>query len=239
MNLLSLKKYLPYALCLVAGIVIAILLMRFHPGATPEKGSTQVVEQPRNYTDDSGTVHTEIKVAQGESASNNNPYYQHKIDSMAAVLKTKNKYITDLEQLKTESSGTFIPVYIDTAGNQFKINPRGKDSLPFIPINTRVQFKDKFLNLNGRLNDDSSWKYVISEELNIVTHEKKVGWFKRETTVDISSTNTNTRIVGLSAITIKPKPKKWGIGISVGYVYTGKQYQPAVGIGIQRNIIRF
>lgn len=238
MKILLLKKYFPYAICMLAGIVLTILLMsRFRPGATPQPGSTQVVEQPRNYKDDSGTVHTEIKVAQSENGSNNNAYYQQKIDSMSIVLKTKNKYIKELEQLSLQSSGTFIPIYMDSIGTQ--IASVKKDSFPFIPINTRVQYRDRFLNLSGQLNDDSSWKYSITEVLNIVTHEKKVGWFKRQLTVDVSSANPNTHIVGLSSIRVIPRTKKWGIGINIGYVYTGIKWTPSVGIGIQRNIIRF
>lgn len=240
------KKFLPYIICIVAGAVLTFFLFRlFSPAATPDKGIVNTPPaQAKKYTDAAGTVHTEIKVAQVEKATGNEPQYQHILDSMANVLKQKDKFIKDLTIAKVEHSGDFKPVYSDSNGTILHLNDDSlykkiTDNNVFPVYNTRVNYKDKYLDLSGTLNDDSSWHYTISEVLAIATHEKKKGWFSRELTVDVSSTNPNTHIVGISGIKITPKPKKWGIGINLSYSFNGTAFVPTMGIGLQRNLIRF
>lgn len=236
------KKYAAYFICAIVGAILALgIYQAFSPAITPETGkiNTQPTA-PKKFIDAAGTVHTENKVVQVENATGNEPQYQYLLDSIARILKQKNQYIKDLTAAKMEHAGTFIPIYIDTNGNQLKLNQTSVDSGRFKAVlNTRVRYKDKFLDLSGILNDDSSWKYKITESLVITTHEKKTGWFKRELVVDVSSTNPSTNIVGLTGIKIVPKPKKWSVGVNFSYSFNGTGFTPTVGIGLQRNIIRF
>lgn len=222
---------------ILGGIIVWLLLKPSSPMATPEKGNAAIAAPiSKQYTDAAGTVHTEVKVAGVEKGSEIPLFYKRQIDSMAAVLKTKEKYIEELVQANLENSGTFIPIYIDTSGKQ-SLSP--SDSTGTIAPNLGVYFNDQYLTLKGNLHKDSLWKYSIREILNITTHYKKKGWFTRELTVDVSSTNPNTRIVGLSGISIRPKPTKWGIGFFAGTAFDGKKWSPSIGIGIQRSFIRF
>ncbi len=222
---------------LLGGLIVWLLFKPSPPMATPNMGNvTNVIPNPKQYTDAAGTVHTEVKVVKVEKGSEMSAYYQRQIDSMASVLKTKQKYIEELMQANLENSGTFIPVYIDTTGKK-SFDPA--DSTGKIATNQDVYFNDQFLTLKGSLHKDTLWRYSIRETLNIITYYKKKGWFSRELTVDVSSTNPNTRIIGLSGVSIRPKPTKWGIGFFAGTAFDGKKWSPSVGIGIQRNFIRF
>lgn len=232
------KQILHYAIAaIIGGLIVWILFNPSPPSATPKSGNAaNAAPKAKQYTDAAGTVHTEVKVARVEKGDEIPAFYKRQMDSMASVLRTKDKYIEDLVQANLENSGTFIPIYIDTSGKQ-SIDPA--DSTGKIYSNQQVYFNDQFLTLKGSLHRDSVWQYSIREILKITTHYKKKGWFSRELTVDVSSTNPNTRIVGLSGISIRPKPQKWGIGFFAGTAFDGKKWSPSVGIGIQRNFIRF
>jgi len=201
---------------------------------TKKANATFDIKPPVKYTDEGGTVHTENEVAQAADIEGINNYYQGIIDSLMKVIKNKPKApaVQNLVLAGTETNGSFKPkidtVYLDT--NHYEA-----------PIYT-INYKDKWLQLKGYVNADSPWTYLVVDSIGLVTYWHRKHWYsKKQLLIDGFSFNPNTHLTGLTAIKLNAaQPKKWGIGFMVGYG-VGRDFtlQPFVGVGIQRNFIRF
>ncbi|MCK9402915.1 MAG: hypothetical protein M0Q26_05920 [Chitinophagaceae bacterium] len=241
-------------------IILLICVVSFRtchrPGATPLMGIISQPDTPTQYTDAAGTVHTEIKVAtasdvQKQGLRND---YKQTIDSLSRALKIKESRIKDLVKISLKTSGSFSPFYVitgkkDTSFTIQKIPPDSSDNIIFSSIPSRlladsnqsieVHYNDPWLILTGQLNNDSSWNYTINEDLNIVTYNKRIGLFKNELMLDISSKNPKSIVSGLTGIKITPTPKKWSIGLQAGYFFDGQKIRMGVGLGVSKTFVRF
>lgn len=234
----------PYAVKSVGLVILSIvvLIVLFSlvkscqtPEHTPVTGNTTfVVKPPTQYSDAGGTVHTETTVAQAVDIEGINLYYQGVIDSLVKVIKAKPKVaaVQNVALVGTETSASFKPkidtIYIESS----KLKP------PMYTIN----YKDKWLKLKGFVNADSAWQYRVTDSIGLVTYWRRQHWYsKRELLIDGFSFNPNTHLTGLTAIKLNAaQPKKWGVGFVVAYgVGKDLTLQPFVGVGIQRNFIRF
>jgi outer membrane protein W len=81
----------------------------------------------------------------------------------------------------------------------------------------------------------------MNDSLTIVAYLKKKYWFSRAYLYfDATAQNPYTTIKGLTGIKVKDDTmEKWGIGVTVGYGANSNGLSPFVGIGLQRNFIRF
>lgn len=256
------SKTLPF-LCLLIAAFLMSMLLHGRGCNRPSPGAKQAPPAPQQYTDVNGKRHaqTPLVTASNDQIGQINTYYQHIIDSMAGALQVKDKRIKDLVKLNLSTQGTFRPIYIvhkNSDSNKANSSQTNPDSAKTISLGTgtklhlndsagtilsakdvEVRYNDPWLNITGRLDSDSSWRYTINEDLTITTYEKKTGLFTKQLFLDVASKNPNSIVTGLAGIRITPKLKKWGIGIQAGYYYNGSSFAPAVGVGIIRTIIRF
>lgn len=99
-------------------------------------------------------------------------------------------------------------------------------------------FTNDWINFSTTIRVDStSIKLGVTNKYSLVLGTDKDG----KSFADITNYNpySTTKVLRTYQITdnlLKPKPKKWGIGVSAGYSFDGKQFKPAVLFGINRNI---
>lgn len=191
-----------------------------------------IVKPPKHYTDDSGYIHAEAPVVTAADVTAINTYYQGIIADLVKRLpqKTKPSDVQELMLVGSKDSASFKP----------KIDTVYKDGKPFYQS---INYKSKWFKFNGNTHPDSMWHLVATDSIALLTYWKKSGFLrlKRELYIDGFSFNPDINVRGLSAIKLNAaQPKKWGIGFTVGYG-VGKDFilQPFVGVGIQRNLIRF
>jgi len=237
---------------LVLAVVLLFSKQSQHPGATANFTNGKE-NKPMQYTDPAGTVHTELKVAQGAGIDEMSEHGQHITDSLAKKIGTKTAAIKDVTVVEASTVGSIHPMYytkniIDSGGLHF-FTQGSNDTLqlstntPLASTDTNrqtiISYQDKWLELHGTLHKDSALYYGIYDELSVVGYEKKTGLFSSALYVDVSSANPHTHISGLTGIRVIPKPKQWAIGITAGYCYDGAAIRPGISIGITKTIFRW
>ena len=222
----------PALKCICAFVLILIIILVVKSCNEKLRSPVQdaiTIQAPevKHYVDDSGKQHAEVAAIATPAANMLDSHYQHIIDSLSKMLKSKPKDIEAIVDIGTNTTGNFKPVITTTDTSQ-NFN------------NTSVDYHDKYLKLHGNLNKDSSWSYSIHDSLTIVTYLKRKGWFGHQLYLDATAMNPNTSIKGITGIEISGyKPHKWGIGVNVGYGFNGVAFSPIVSVGLQRNFIRF
>lgn len=145
--------------------------------------------------------------------------YKNQKPEVVTVVHEKVKFDTIF---KTDST----IIYIDSTG---------KEREEFI-----IKFKDDWVNLNGKVNFQSS---DISIEFN---NKYSVAFIKNRKTkkMEVLVTNDNpyskvTEMLAYKVIT--PKPKHFGLGITGGYGLDLLNFKPVpfIGVGISYNILKF
>jgi hypothetical protein len=176
----------------------------------------------RHYTDAGGTKHAEKPIAAG-TLGEIETSYQHIIDSLSKLLKTKPKFIREIVQVSTVAAADFKPS-IDTSPGK---------------ANIRVSYQDKWFSIDGVVSNDSSWRYAVKDSLSFITYRKKTGFLKKDLFLDAFSMNPNSTIKGLTAIRInEARPKKWAIALFGGYGFNGKAWGLVGGAGLTRSIVK-
>lgn len=115
------------------------------------------------------------------------------------------------------------------------IDSTGKEREEFI-----VKFNDNWVNLNGKVNFQSS---DISIEIN---NKYSVAFMRNKKTkkMEVLVTNDNpySKVTDMLAYKITlPKPKHFGLGITGGYGLDLLNFKPVpfIGVGISYNVIKF
>ena len=237
-------NFVNVALKILAGFAFILFLCIYFKSCdqsakSPVQESIVVGPLPvTHFKDDSGREHAEVAAVTVTAVNTLDNHYQHVIDSLSNVIKTKSTTIQSALLISTETKGGFTPEITAPL-----INPSAKNDssvLFFYEQNSAVNYHDKYLSIHGILNKDSSWKYIVTDSLSIVTYLKKKGWFGHQLYLDATAQNPNTSIRGITGIEITGyKPHKWGIGINVGYGFNGIAFSPIVSVGLQRSFIRF
>jgi hypothetical protein len=181
----------------------------------------------KHYKDDNGTEHAQ-KGMVAEDYHALIDYYASVIDSQAALLKVKPKYIKGVVAAGIESNGS--------------INGTVEDYVADVkPCPDSLEFNNAWDSISVR-EREGIWMadYKIRDSIVITQFLKKKGWFKKELILDAYSLNPNTRITGLTGVKIDlPKPKRFGIGPVILVTYKDGRFVPVAGIGAQFNLIRF
>lgn len=214
---------------LLLAIVIVLIVQRCQHPVVANSADNVGTNNPMKYKDASGSVHTQVRPAQGAGYHDLSDQYKKTIDSLRKVLNTSRGSIKDVTEYNTETSGNFKPEYSSPT----------HDTIGCAETSVSVSYKDPWISISGSVDNDSSWTYRVVDTMALVTYEKKVGWFKRDLYVDIVNKNPNTTINGLRGIRIVPKPKQWAIGFTAGYVFDGFTIKPGVSVGITKTLVRW
>lgn len=212
---------------LLLAIVIVLIVQRCQHPVVANSVDNVGTNNPTKYKDASGSVHTQVRPAQGAGYHELADQYKKTIDSLRKVLNTSRSSINDVTFFTTETTGTFKPEY------------KAPDTVGCAETEVSVSYQDPWISITGNLNSDSAWTYKVTDTMSLVTYDKKTGWFKRDLYVDIVNKNPHTSINGLRAIRIVPKPKKWAIGFTAGYVFDGFTIKPGVSFGITKTFVRW
>jgi len=156
-------------------------------------------------------------------------------------LKSSTKVIT-----RTEIKEIFIPfnnvseakvaTYIGEEGDTIKYTPK-----------TFLTPSNKWYSIGGRVMRDG----VNIDSVHFVNEfTTNIGWKKdkgiknilksKYAVVETINKNPYTEITGVkNVIVAPPKSKRISIGPQIGITYSGGQFVPTVGVGVQFNLIRF
>jgi hypothetical protein len=230
-------------------IAVVYLGVKFYQHQTIPASEVVSPNIPIQHSDADGTVHTEVKAYSDADINYLNKYYQDIIAGLTKKLNAKQSDLNDITIINTETEDSFKPTFIDDTplvktidSNLFFTGLKNKfDNIFNKPDSTEkiIYYKDKWLELHGNTNKDSTWHYTMNDVINIVGYEKKTGFLKSEIYVDVTTENPHTKIVGFSAMRIQPKIKSWGIGVSAGYVFDGSSIKPGISLGITKTFLRW
>lgn len=180
----------------------------------------------QHYKDAAGREHALRKQTEA-SLSTLRTYYSRTIDSITRTLNIKKKQLQQFITASTQTEGS-VRIQIDT----------------FYTDTTalyRFNYSDKWLYLDGVLDDDLYVNYKFTDSI-IITQFWKRRWLlgRKQYYVDGYSLNPNTRFSGLSAVKVGSKsPGRIGIGPFIGYGWNGAVWTPSVGISLHYSLIRF
>lgn len=80
-------------------------------------------------------------------------------------------------------------------------------------------------------------RITIFDSVSVTAYQKKVGFLKRETFVDVISYNPNVTVKSVRGFQIRHKPPNLTFGPSISYVYTLEGMKVVPGISIQYSLI--
>lgn len=160
-------------------------------------------------------------------------------DSLAALYRTKPKFIKEVTTITVEGKETIVP-----SGPPVVIH----DTVEGVPdvVSMSQAFENNYhvAEVTIHRNGDSS-KLLLSsvDTIDIIGKEVKEGnIFNRKTfyQIDVKNRNPFTTITGVQAYrTPPPRPKRFGIGVQGGYGFSsGFTPQPYIGLGVSFNFIR-
>ncbi|WP_438946679.1 DUF6549 family protein [Sediminibacterium sp.] len=238
-----------YKILIATVLLVAIVVCTYRacnhaqPVSTTSAKSKVIPKQiPKSYIAPSGTVHTETKVVQAEHDNLLEEYYMKLLADAKKELAIKDKQLKDVIAASITTEGTItFPIYreeepsIDSAARPIKVYDCPEDIRYF-------QYKDKFIKLVGRVDQDSiDVSYKVEDSIHLVTYWKRKNFLSaKELYVNGFSTNPNTNIKGLQMVKInQATPKKWAVGINAGYYFDGSGFRPGIGIGLTKTIFRF
>lgn len=222
----TIKQWLTYGIAFIAIAVILILLLKScdDKNVTPADEIKEIKEKPvTHYRDKDNIEHAEKPVVTAD-VSGINAFYDHVIDSLKKVIKAKDKDIKALAAASFSTTSTFTPVisYPDSS----------KAAIP------AIEYSDKWLSIKG--NAGGPWTYSVRDSLTFVAYTKRTGLFKKELMLNAYAQNPNTHIAGLTGISVyKEKPNRFGLGLQLGYHWTGEKFAPTIGVGLSYNLIKF
>ena len=197
-------------------------------------------QQVQQYIDENGRLHSKILVNQSSSAVID-AVYKKQIDSISNILKIKSSSITDFNSDNIESHDNGISTY--TSNIKYihdTINGKVIIDTSIITLNEN----DGYLKFNANVykNGKYKWNYDYKDTLTQVIHTQKYGFLnlKTKTLVDISMSNPNSKVTGISEFKINDNDKlgKFSVGPYIGITYDNK-IKPSFGIGIQYSLFKF
>ena len=228
------KPYVKYIILGILLLLFIIVVADVYEGCVKKRTEKNIQQQEQikntpvtHYRDKDSIDHAEKPVAEVDLYAAD-MLYNHIIDSLRSVIKTKEGDIKAILQAGTETQQYFKPdidyINIDTSVSQ---------------IADSVRYQDKWLTLKGSI-QTKEFEYTVRDSLTFVAYNKRTGLFTKQLFLNAFSQNPHTQINGLTAIKIDvPKPKKFGFGVFAGYTWDGNALKPTAGIGINYNIIRF
>lgn len=184
------------------------------------------INTPKQYTDAAGTVHTEVRPAQGAGYSSLERKYQVTIDSLRKALQVSRSDIKSHTEAAIDIAGTFKPeikkpdTIIENTGCPADL--------------AAISFEDPYFSLQGNMHPDSTWRYQVRDTLKTTTYTRKGVMY-----MDATMQNPNAVVSGLKGIRIEPMVKKWAIGITAGYVYDGQRWKPGISVGVTKTLFRW
>ena len=215
----------------VAVVFLSILLVTTCNKKNKVIDNYSTILKIHNYTikyskDVNGNTHAEKQVAEADIKSLHD-VYGNTIDSLTKLLKIKDKQLQSYTGISTKDTGT-VKLRVDTIYT---------DSISQYNFN----YKDKWLTINGYLNQDSHLDYTINDSLGITVYNKKQGLFKSPVTIiNVYSLNPREKINGITNFQILTKtPSRFGLGLYAGYGWNGTQLTPSAGISLTYTLIRF
>jgi hypothetical protein len=183
-------------------------------------------------------------------------YYKNKLGETVAYIKKKDedyaKAIWDLDSLailfntKPKFIKEFIQVVSQTRDTIYSTKPpitiyQG-DSVRMLSQMFESNYHIAEVTID-RLGDSSRLLISSVDTLDVLSKTVKEGnIFNRRhyLQIDVKNRNPNTLITHINAYRQPlPRPKKIGIGLQVGYGFSGTAPKPYVGIGVSYNLIRF
>lgn len=237
-----------YKILVAIVLIIAISVCTFRacnrdqPALTTSAPGKVIPKQiPKSYIAPSGTVHTEVKVVQAEHDVWLEDYYKSLLAEVKEELAIKDKQLRDVIAAGITNEG-YISIPLEKV--EIPIDSTSRPQLISIcPDEIRYfQYKDKFIKMAGRIDQDSiDLSYKVEDSIHLVTYWKKKHLFAaKELFINGFSTNPNSNIKGLQMVKLNQvTPKKWAVGINAGYFFDGSTFRPGIGIGITKTIFRF
>lgn len=175
-------------------------------------------------------------------------YFQNKVGQEVAEKTALKGYKNQLKILlskQIDSTGqlkTLVKEYKSIAAAGNVVQETRIDTI-LIPYDSIIDFdfnrnwfkNDKFYSLSGTSNQlgitiDS---LKIPNTISFAIGEKKTGFFKTETKVNVVNSNPYVKTTGLDTYTYSQRKKRLGIGLSAGYGIKGVY----IGIGINYNLL--
>lgn len=101
-------------------------------------------------------------------------------------------------------------------------------------------FKDNYTEIKGTVDSNEvNINYTTKDTITIAEHTKKKLFGNDVTTIEIKNKNPGVSLTTPTKYEVKTKPKKWSVGVYVGYGFNGKEWQPSVGVSLQRRLFSF
>ncbi|MFA6057303.1 MAG: DUF6549 family protein [Taibaiella sp.] len=228
-NKIKIPLYLSLALLFVLAAGAVKSLFTNTPVLTNIERITQIRDDSISYWKDKfGREHAEKQMAVA-SYQEIKIVYGPLMDSVLSALKIQGKQLEQLTVIGMTSSNRVNlkvdTVYVDSAAQY------------------RFAYKDRWIDINGMLGNNSYLEYTSFDSLIISGYTKRRGFLglgRKETYIDAYSINPHSKMSGLQGIQIsKERPKRFGIGPYVGYGYAGGRWLPMVGVGLNYSLIKF
>jgi hypothetical protein len=225
------KKLLPW---LIVAVVIAVCIFAFRAckrGKDDVADVKQIIkiqhDTVEHWTDKEGRDHGRVQLAEADAATLRALYPA--MEEMMRTNKILQKQVQALTSMSVRTTGEVRPT-VDT------VMIGDKSFQHFV-------YEDKWLKLDGVLDETPLIKYDIFDSLTVATFYKKRGFLglgKKEIFVDAYSMNPAAHIKGLQGLRVASEPaKRFGIGPCISYGFNGTQWQPSVGVSLQYSLVRF
>lgn len=226
---ITVPLYVALILLLILGVAAIKSLFYPPPPLQSIERITQIRDDSVSYWKDQyGREHASKLMAEGKLEVIA-AVYGPMMDSVLSSLKIQGKQLEQLTVMGVSSSNRVAlkvdTVYVDSAAQY------------------RFAYKDRWIDLAGRIGDQSYLEYTTFDSLIITGYNKRRGFLglgRKETYVDAYSINPHSKVKSMQGIQIlKERPKRFGLGPYVGYGWNGERWAPNIGIGLNYSLIKF
>lgn len=233
---------------LIMFVVVALYALFMTKSCMNEKTQNQnLIEALKNenqkvtyWKDKNGVEHAKVIEIQ-LTHEQMDALHQGKLDSMANLLKIKEKQITQYIAITTSTHGQFSTP-VDTVYESDTVYLPSDTVKPVITHNPilKMNYKDGWLDFKGDIHKGRFYgEYTMKDSLTFVTYYKNTGFLglgRRVHYLDVKSDNPNTTILNAKDYKfVEPKDKHVGFGIIGGYgvsVDTKIRLAPYVRVGL-------
>jgi hypothetical protein len=168
------------------------------------------------------------------------------LDSVAKTLDIKAKQISEYTQIISSASGkgSGSLQYRDTG--RLVLLPGEK--VPVLirdTLGSELKVDDGYLKFNALIKKDQSfdYHYIFNDSLNYTKYTKNTGFLglKKESYIDIYSTNKNATITGIKQFRVSDiqKNKKFSLVLGPGIAWNGTNFIPSVNATFGIKLISF
>lgn len=177
------------------------------------------------------TVYVKYQPNVGELPVNNitKNYQTYVYDTLAPALKIATSKIAELQQIKAKLEGTV---------------QSQKTEIDKEKVRT-IYFKDRYFSATTKTDSTgkSSLNYNYDAQLDVVTTTKKRLLRSDLQEIYITSPDKNLKINGVEHFKkdVKIPESRIGLGVQAGYYFVPEigKIQPAVGVGVSYNLVKF